>query len=586
MLKPIIVLAVLCSTSVLATSKYCPFYGIEYPPPSDLSSNSAFNSAVNSITATLDSTLAADESINTTSFAIQIFSTGDSAADPLFTYYYTSPATRNASVGVTQIDGDTVFRVGSVSKVWTLYLWLLNAQGDKYFNQPIVKYVPELQKLALKQRHNATQWEDQVDFARWGEITVGELASQMAGITRDYGFTDLATQMPQATSEAMGLTALKAAEIPVCGAGGTCNRTDLLSGFSKSHPVFPSSYSPAYSNAAFQILSYALERITGTSFEDLLSETLIKPLNLTRSSYSAPDTQYGVIPGTEESSYWSFDVGEATPAGGIYSSPNDLSSFGRSILSHTLLSPALTRRWLTPVSHTSSLNFAVGYPWEIYSFETTRPVDLFTKTGDLFSYAALIGLLPDHGVGLSVLAAGADSALATGSVPVLANLLSSALVPALEEAAKEEAAKLYTGTYAEASTTNATSAITFTVDDSPGLSVTAWTNNGINMLETVMGFYGAPNVSDVSVRLYYSGLQYRTPCGSTFVGFRAIMQSTAAASTPAFDGPFTQSCISWQLINVMPYGNVGLDEFLFELNADGDVVSVQPRALRITLAKQ
>src|SRR3569623_168187 len=149
-------LAQLLFTTASAITNYCPFYGPEYPAPTNLPANEHFVAAANNITNTLDTVLPTDANINSTSFAIQIFSTEDSARHPLFTYYYTSPATRNASVGVTSITGDTVFRIGSVSKIWTLYLWLLKAGGDKLFNEPIINYIPELREVARQQRRNKT----------------------------------------------------------------------------------------------------------------------------------------------------------------------------------------------------------------------------------------------------------------------------------------------------------------------------------------------------------------------------------------------------------------------------------------------
>ena len=167
---------------------FCPFSGSEYPPPTDLPSNGVFTAAAANLTNTLNSALHTDARFKTTSFAIQIFSTEDSASIPLFAYYYTSPATQQATVGVTEITGDTVWRIASISKAWTVYLWLINAEGDKWFNEPITTFIPELRNIALHQRLNKTESADAVDFSRWQDITIGELAGQMAGIARDCKF--------------------------------------------------------------------------------------------------------------------------------------------------------------------------------------------------------------------------------------------------------------------------------------------------------------------------------------------------------------------------------------------------------------
>ncbi|KAJ5728885.1 uncharacterized protein N7483_003393 [Penicillium malachiteum] len=446
-------------------------------------------------------------------------------------------------------------------------------------------FIPELRRVAHQQKRNITKPEDTVDFAQWGEITVGDLAGQMAGIARDYGLNDLAATTPLYALESQGFSALTAAEIPACVSSGTCNRSELFLGLPRSHPTFPTSHSPAYSNAAFQILAYALEKITNSNFASLLSDAIIKPLNLSKSSILPPDAQYGVIPGTEASSYWSFPLGEEAPAGGFYSSANDLSTVSRSILSNTLLSPAVTRRWLKPISHTSSLDFAVGQPWEIFSFQEGRTIDLFTKMGNIIAYGAAMALSPDHNAGFSVLVAGPNPALASDTLTRLSDLLSTNLIRALEGAAKDEAQK-FTGTYVNTAP-NTNSSIALAIDSGPGISVTSWINDGVNVLQTVQVFYQIPTLADVSVRLYYTALDHQVESGSTFISFRAVMRSLADTNTPtAFQGPIGNSCHSWQLVDGVIYGNVGLDEFLFEVNEDGQVISIQPRALRVTLTKQ
>src|ERR1700761_4052160 len=94
----------------------------------------------------------------------------------------------------------------------------------------------------------------------------------------------------------------------------------------------------------------------------------------------------------------------------MFSSLHDLSLAGASLLSSSLLSPAQARRWLKPVTHTSSTSFSVGRPWEITmvppSASGDRPaVEIYGKEGNLGHYSAYLALIPDYQVGLAVLAA-------------------------------------------------------------------------------------------------------------------------------------------------------------------------------------
>src|SRR6195952_2607507 len=99
----------------------------------------------------------------------------------------------------------------------------------------------------------------------------------------------------------------------------------------------------------------------------------------------------------------------------MYSSIADISSLGRSILRSSLLTPALTRRWFKPTALTSDLRETVGYPWGIRRIimEPNRAYEIITaynKAGSIGSYSSLLALLPEFGIGFSVLIAG-DHAL-------------------------------------------------------------------------------------------------------------------------------------------------------------------------------
>jgi CubicO group peptidase (beta-lactamase class C family) len=52
--------------------------------------------------------------------------------------------------------------------------------GDGHWNDPITRYVPE-----LKQAQSNYSASSAIDSVQWEEVTLGELASHMAGITRD-----------------------------------------------------------------------------------------------------------------------------------------------------------------------------------------------------------------------------------------------------------------------------------------------------------------------------------------------------------------------------------------------------------------
>jgi hypothetical protein len=145
----------------------------------NISQNSGFRDTLNSFSNTIqqlvntgNSSYGLFDSTNNT-FSINIFSTFSDT--PLYEYYYTAPRFSNGSVGTKTVDGDTVFRVGSISKLFTVFALLIE-KGDANLNDPITKYVPELRNSPDTGTVNSVQWDD---------VTLGALASQMSGIGRD-----------------------------------------------------------------------------------------------------------------------------------------------------------------------------------------------------------------------------------------------------------------------------------------------------------------------------------------------------------------------------------------------------------------
>ncbi|EED16113.1 beta-lactamase, putative [Talaromyces stipitatus ATCC 10500] len=582
--------ALLALLGLMATAKgqanrYSPLLGPVFPHAANFSSNNAFHDMTMNLTTTLEDIILAGNSTSTsrsvinsedTSFALQIFSSDtigmDNGNNTLFQWFYTSPATQNSSSGVKEVDENTVFRIGSGSKLWTVLLFLVTA-GEAHLHDPVTKWVPELQAAI-----NAAPGDDSVDYVSWEDVTIQELASHLSGVGRDYAFSDLATMDPDLTGE--GFPSLSKNETPPCGVTAPCTRAQFFDGITNTHPIAPTSYTPIYSNAAIQILSYALEAITNETYDALLEEYLFEPLGLNSSYYTVPADNVGIIPRNASTSLWNLSAGDETPAGGLYASIKDLSTVGRAILNNALLSPATTRRWLKPITHTASPSYSVGAPWEIYSFENVdgRTVDLYTKSGDLGAYSSMTALLPDYNIGFTILAAGPGT---TELVAALTDAVAQSLIPALELAAREKARQIYTGVYSGQGTDKKNSSLVISMDNGPGLKVTQWVSDSQDMLQVAEALTGSDSLE---VRLYPTALQQKRDGSCLMQSFRAVFGSPTTSNK--FIGPVTGSSISWEFVDSYKYGNVGVDEFLFELDTGtGKVVSVSPRALRQTLQK-
>ncbi|RJE25784.1 Beta-lactamase [Aspergillus sclerotialis] len=557
---------------------YCPLLGPVFPAPKHLSKSGVFKRAKHKISSAIDEAISEAKTSKTpifypenTSISLEVFSSHDK--HPLFYYSYTSPATRNAKRGVQKVDRDTIFRIGSCSKLWTVFLFLIK-MGDEPFNEPVAKYIPEIKIAAENIKSNATARSEGVNVVRWDEVTVGELASQLAGITRDYGFMDLGYQPANMTE--LGFPPLPESDLPPCGPMAICDKQVFMDGLIKSHPIVPITSTPIYSNAAFQLLAYALEGMTGQSFREMFENDLIKPLSLTHSSYGEPDDKHGIIPDSPHDMWWSFDMKGEAPAGGTYASTKDMSTLGSAILSSKMIPSSLTRRWMKPLAHTSEMHNLVGAPWEIYSIPEPRTIDLYTKSGDISAYSAMIALSPDHDVGFTIMSSG-PSPSPSGATRSIPNLIVQDLISALEDAAKEEADHRFSGTYALKHGKN--SSITLVTDEGPGLKVTSWMNNNEDMLEAAALLMQFGDRSQINIRLQPTGLE-----SPGRISFRAIMTSPTMESS--VKGPFSLARMTWVMADSQKYGNVALDEFLFDVDDDGNAVSLSPRALRVSLPRK
>lgn len=269
----------------------------------------------------------------------------------------------------------------------------------------------------------------------------------------------------------------------------------------------------------------------------------------------------------------------------MYSNLAELAVIGRSILRSSLLEPVLTRKWMKPLTHTSDLHASVGMPWEIQRMDlpltdgsnVTRVVDLYTKSGDVGAYGSYIVLDPDHDIGFSIFAAGANPIVQS---TVVADLIAATWIPAFEAAAREQAQTNYAGSYRAADHLN--SSITIGLSNSrPGLGVESWISNGTDMLKAYGNIptVGATAKQTVSARLYPAGLQ-----SGNQQAFRAAFE---LLPQPRVGKVFSANCGSWVDAGTVSYGEVAFGDFVVGVQPKtGKAISVSPKALRVVLERE
>ncbi|KAF2996923.1 hypothetical protein E8E13_006113 [Curvularia kusanoi] len=536
--------ALLYFRSAIATPN-CPIYGAEFPAPQRLSQHPIWQQAVNNLSIAFDYMDAGETGVNL-SYSVQIFSTNPEGGI-LGERYWTATNISSDSGGVKQVNGDTVYRIGSVSKIFAVLAFLAEV-GDRDWNTPITEFIPELARYS---RQALTLPVDDVRRTDWDDITIGALASQVSGIGRDYGVLGELTQTQNISIPwESSFPAIRRQSLPPCGAWPLCNRQEFFLGIESMYPSFLPWQTAAYSNIGYQLLSYALESISNKKFVDVLFDRVIKPLNLTHTYYDFAPPSVGIIPTDQTEDYWWVNLGEASPGGNMFSSANDISKLGHAILSSKLIKPSLTRRWLNPVTFSSDFSASVGAPWGIRRIplgpieQPFRSISAYTKAGTFRHYTAFLSLLKEYNLGFTIMMAGKSLV----SNFMIADTLGASLIPAYDAVARDEADSIYSGVYVSygANAMPNSSLIISTDPRKPGLGLSSWISNGTNMVEKAIQLStGSSSLAlNPEARLYYTQLETKAKNGKKRQAWKAVFEDTGA---PTPSGPllFSTVCGSW-----------------------------------------
>ncbi|KAI0867782.1 beta-lactamase/transpeptidase-like protein [Hypoxylon argillaceum] len=563
--------------------RICPLKGPQFPAPTGLGLEALFRNATSVMERAIRGNLTAAP-YNETTFSIGMFSTTDD--ELLYEFHHTDPSVATSQIGANEVDADSIYRIASITKILTLYQWLI-ADGDRKFNSPISDFIPQLLQY--------TKDQDEYPAPSWDEITVNDLAMFLAGIGRDYGLNDVAipayitSLLPAMAAAVLPNNPANGIDVPesddpVCGYFTSnityvpCSREVYIQHIANLGSSFGPGYTPSYSNANFAILGIALENMLSASIQDIFNKSVAGPLGLRSTTIGNPlrVTNDSVIPGGGlMRSGWYDALGPLNSAAGGFSTTNEIAAIGRSILNSTLMSQATTRRWFSTTTFVDTIDQAVGRGWEIFRVRIDgHSVDLFTKSGNWGVYNSVLFLLPAYDFGFSILSA--SSAAGGALVGDLPNTIVNTLLPSLEVITKEQANAKFAGRYTS-DTTN--SSITVTTDGAKGLRVTEYIASDVDLLGSVFALFGA----DVEFRLMPNQLYNGGGGSASRVGFSAVYQPPT--TIPPKD-EFYWPCESWLDVDDFTYASVPLGLMAFDLDEDGNATSVRLIALREVLLRR
>lgn len=268
-------------------------------------------------------------------------------------------------------DGDTIFEIGSISKVFTsLLLADMVERGEVALDDPVAKYLPG--SVKVPQRAGK-------------QITLYDLSSHRSGL-------------PRMTSNFEPKNPVNPyVDYPVE------RLYEFLSGYELPRDV-GAEYE--YSNLGAGLLGHALARRAGMSYDRLLRERLFRPLGMTNTGIALTPAQKTRLATAHSSRFrlaptpvWDFTDAFAG-AGAIRSSVNDLLTFLAASLGYvkTPLSGAMAR--MLAVRRDAGSTFTIGLGWRI---EPLQDIEIVWHGGATYGSRTFAGFDPKSRVGVVVL---------------------------------------------------------------------------------------------------------------------------------------------------------------------------------------
>ncbi|GAA3040921.1 serine hydrolase domain-containing protein [Streptosporangium longisporum] len=307
----------------------------------------------------------------------------------------------NVATGV-ETTTDSLFQIGSVTKLWTTtQIMLLAERGELTLDTPVSQVLPEFRVA---------------DPEATAAVTIRHLLSHTSGIDGDL-FLDT-------------------------GRGDDCveRYVAACADLAQNHPV---GATQSYCNSGFVIAGRVVERLTGTVWDTALREQIIEPLGLTH-TWTLPEDvlrfrgAMGHLDGTPAPA-WGL-MRSCGPAGLICARPADVVAFARAHLGTGLLAdPRAMWEPQVDIPNPYTLGRQWGLGWVLDEWQGRR---VLSHGGNTIGQGAMLWVIPEEDVVACVLANGGHSAAFRQAVAaeLFGELLGLAVPPVLGPPAEPFAA--------------------------------------------------------------------------------------------------------------------------------------------------
>jgi CubicO group peptidase (beta-lactamase class C family) len=227
---------------------------------------------------------------------------------------------------------ENVFRIASLTKQFTAVAILqLHEKGLLNIEDDIKKYIP--------------------DFPSPEKITIANLASHTSGIKNIYEAI-----VPK------GITRMSSTPAEL---------VELIKSF-------PSDFKPGssyhYSNSGYILLGYIIEKASGKSYEQYISDNIFKPLKMDRAYYDhlitiVPGRASGYAVSNNEFTNTNFlDQSFPYAAGALMMSVDDMYKWNKGLYTYTIIKKETLEKAFTPFTLTDGNKSTYSFGWGIGSF--------------------------------------------------------------------------------------------------------------------------------------------------------------------------------------------------------------------------
>lgn len=298
---------------------------------------------------------------------------------------------------------DTVYEIGSITKQFTATLVMMLVEENKIaLTDPIKKYLPDAP-------------------AAWDKVTVRHLLTHTSGIK---GYTEVGDFITLARTKH--------------------TKEEIIGMVSKLPLDFQPGEKWSYSNTGYYLLGMIVEKASGKSYDDLLAERILKPLQMTVTRNGDPDT---IIP-NRAAGYMPVKDGwrnasalqptAAFSAGELVSTVLDMAKWDAALYTDKLVKTATLEQMWTAATLNNGKPTGYGFGWAVGEVNKHR---LIEHGGGTAGFSTVISRFPTDRLTVLVLTNRAE-ANPNGISHAIAGLYEPALVPPPDKPIEDKEPKL------------------------------------------------------------------------------------------------------------------------------------------------